>query len=525
MAATMMVVIAIILGSLVIASRTGMGLLGSAYQNESREARAAAEIGMAQVVSELNRPRNRQLLVNACRLLDSTPTQIATLLTLKVPDGRATPDITATFDQGLSTIPSSQTIPIDGGAVQRWQLLSANCIGAANLSMGRVDNSFTAANEAQAPLTGDLTLSVRGYALREGAVVATSTIEQTFEVVPKCLDRSLRGLSNAFGNDDRFCSLNPGSGFIVGTARLNSGSISITGSAYSISTDTSPPQSVDPIACIATTSGSCTNGLSGTSLNEVTITLPPVPSTANTICQGVTSGNCNVTVSTNTILATRQFATWPTPWSAICTRQAANGAASPPGSFDTIACSLNRLTTANNITLVFDTSGSTAGSTIPIRLHFPNASNPGTPSIKRGSGTSGIYQCHSNAGSLSCEPNPPPPATATMGAVKPGDLALFGCPLTPTSCGSQHLELGSGNGTIQSLYVYFPTGVVTMNGTPNFSGAMWVNSFSGNGNISITIPDLTSICNLLKFCGSDDANYDTFNVDYVTRAVKSLSFF
>jgi hypothetical protein len=54
---------------------------------------------------------------------------------------------------------------------------------------------------------------------------------------------------------------------------------------------------------------------------------------------------------------------------------------------------------------------------------------------------------------------------------------------------------------------------------------MWVNSFSGNGNISITIPDLTSICNLLKFCASDDANYDTFNVDYVTRAVKSLSFF
>mgnify|MGYP001806380378 CR=1 FL=1 len=66
-----------------------------------------------------------------------------------------------------------------------------------------------------------------------------------------------------------------------------------------------------------------------------------------------------------------------------------------------------------------------------------------------------------------------------------------------------------------------------MSGTPNFSGIIWTNEFDGNGNITINIPDsdLASVCDLMKFCGSNDALYESFTVDYVTRAVRSLSFF
>jgi hypothetical protein len=126
MAATFLIILAVLLGGLAISNRSSLAELASAYQSQSRDAKAAADSGMAAVVSELNRHRNRQLLVNACRLETATPTQIATDNALKVPDGRAFANIGTTFSTS-SAIPTAQTLNIGDGSQQRWRLVDVEC--------------------------------------------------------------------------------------------------------------------------------------------------------------------------------------------------------------------------------------------------------------------------------------------------------------------------------------------------------------------------------------------------------------
>ncbi|MBW4530291.1 MAG: hypothetical protein KME02_06320 [Aphanothece saxicola GSE-SYN-MK-01-06B] len=513
MAATLLIIMAVLLGGLAISNRSSLAELASAYQSQSRDAKAAADSGMAAVVSELNRHRNRQLLVNACRLATDTPAQIASNNALKVPDGRAFANVSATFPTG-NVVPIDQTLNIGDGSQQRWRLVDVDCSGAtaALVRQGTVANPMSGA-AAVPPTSGELTLTVRGFALRGGAVVATSTLQQTLEVVPKCLDRSLRGLGNAFGNDIRRCALAPGFGFVAGAADDNTGDLVISGGAYNLN--------VDPVTCIATSPSGCVDGLSNTSVNVVDVNLPPPLPTANTACRSATPpASCNVTVSSDLTLASRNFASWPAPWNTLCAREDYNGGASPPGTFQTISCSLNRLSTGNNVELFFDTSGSTAAETIPVRLHFPNASTSGQKSVTRGNGSSGIFQCDSNVGAITC-------TTTTQGAPRAADLALFGCaPGAPAPCGAQYLDLGNGNGASQSMFLYFPLGNIEMGGTPDFKGVIWTNDFRANGNITVTISpsDLESVCGLMKFCGTDDSLYESFAIDYVTRAVKRLTY-
>ena len=508
MLACFLIVMAVLLGGLAMAKRSSMAELGSAYQSQARDARAAADIGMAAVVSELNRHRNRQLLVNACLLETSTPAAIAVNNAVKVPDGRAFANVGVTFP-AAGTLPTAQTINIGDGSQQRWRLVDVDCSAAtaASVRQGTLANPMTGV-AAVAPSAGQLTLTVRGFALRGGSVVATSTLQQTLEVVPKCLDRSLRGLGNSFGNDIRRCSLAPGFGFVAGAADDNTGDLVISGGAYNLN--------VDPVTCIASSPSGCVDGLAHTSVNVVDVNLPPPLPTANTTCRGTTPpADCNVTVSSDLTLASRNFASWPAPWNSLCTREDANGGASPPGTFATISCSLNRLSTGNNVELFFDTSGTTAASTIPVRLHFPNASTSGQKSVTRGNGSSGIFQCDSDAGAITC-------STSTQGAPRAADLALFGCsPGAPAPCGAQFLDLGNGTGASQSMFLYFPLGSVEMGGTPDFKGVIWTNDFRANGNITVTISpsDLESVCGLMKFCGGDDSLYESFAIDYVTRAI------
>ena len=405
MVACFLIVLAVLLGGLAMAKRSSLAELASAYQSQGRDARAAADSGMAAVVSELNRHRNRQLLVNACLLETSTPAAIAVNNAVKVPDGRAFANVGITFPSA-GVLPTAQTINIGDGSQQRWRLVDVDCSGAtpATVRQGTLANPMTGA-AAVPRLWGWLTLTVRGFALRGGSVVAASTLQQTLEVVPKCLDRSLRGLGNSFGNDIRRCSLAPGFGFVAGAADDNTGDLVISGGAYNLN--------VDPVTCIATSPSGCVDGLANTSVNVVDINLPPPLPTANVTCRSATPpASCNVTVSSDLTLASRNFASWPAPWNSLCTREDENGGASPPGPFQTISCSLNRLSTGNNVELFFDTSGPTAATTIPVRLHFPNASTSAQKSVSRGNGSSGIFQCDSNAGAITC-------TTTTQGAPAP----------------------------------------------------------------------------------------------------------
>ncbi len=63
MVMAMIVVLTVVLGSLAMANRATGGNLASAFQGQSREAREVAEAGLTAVISELNKPANRQMLV------------------------------------------------------------------------------------------------------------------------------------------------------------------------------------------------------------------------------------------------------------------------------------------------------------------------------------------------------------------------------------------------------------------------------------------------------------------------------
>ncbi|WP_323206038.1 hypothetical protein [Synechococcus sp. BA-132 BA5] len=506
---------AVLLGSLAISNRSSLAELASAYQSQSREARAAADSGMTAVVSELNRPRNRHLLVNACLLETATTAAIATDPRVKVVDRPSFANVSITFPTS-DAIPTTQTINIgDGsdGSQQRWRLIDVDCSGATadNVKQGTVANPRTGA-DAVPPRTGELTLTVRGEALRGGVVVATSTLQQTLEVVPKCLDRSLRGLNKAFGNDIRRCDLAPNFGFVSGAAHEDSGVIEIRGNAYDIN--------IDPVTCVASSPLACDHDLAHTGVMVVDVELPPPLLTANTFCSGNSSADCNVEVTSNLTLASRNFGSWPATWKTICRREDINGGASPPGVFHNISCSLNSLSTGNKTELIFDTSGNTADSTIPVRLHFPNPAIGNEKIITHGNGSSGIYQCDSDAGAITC-------TSDALGAPRAADLALFGfaCPEgDPSPCPPsphQYLDLGSGNGATKSMFLYFPYGSITMGGNPSFKGVIWTNGFLANGNLSVTISssDLESVCSLMRFCGGDDSLSESFAIDYVTRAV------
>ena len=61
----------ILLGSIALASRSSWGIFGSIFYNQSASAKEAAEIGMSQFVSELNKEQNRWLLVKRNNSEDS----------------------------------------------------------------------------------------------------------------------------------------------------------------------------------------------------------------------------------------------------------------------------------------------------------------------------------------------------------------------------------------------------------------------------------------------------------------------
>ncbi|MCP9771640.1 hypothetical protein KBY66_03210 [Synechococcus sp. Tobar12-5m-g] len=57
-------ILTVILGLVVLASRTTLGKLSAAFQGESLEARESSEAGLATVISTLNQEQNRKLLLS-----------------------------------------------------------------------------------------------------------------------------------------------------------------------------------------------------------------------------------------------------------------------------------------------------------------------------------------------------------------------------------------------------------------------------------------------------------------------------
>ncbi|WP_411867810.1 hypothetical protein [Vulcanococcus limneticus] len=215
MVAVIFVVLAIILGSLAFANRSNSGLLGAVFQSQGREAREAAEAGISEIISELNREQNRRLLVsglapadwrrnrpdlvNPCLAGIANPTTLANYPTEKAIDfqnasGRQLENAPnrrfvlrnvqfASFDPS-SSYTNRQASPSTGS-----YNLSSTTDTKSSFSDGNIDLRGTAGT--QRTNYGYIRITVQGQVLNNaGNTVATADVTREFQVMPKCCKRS-----------------------------------------------------------------------------------------------------------------------------------------------------------------------------------------------------------------------------------------------------------------------------------------------------------------------------------------------
>ena len=303
--------------SLMISNRGLSGLLGSVFNQDSKLARDAAEIGVLRAVMLLNEPRNRELLINANDInsLTASAAAVNSQYRNKCPNSQA-PNLSASgSSMGIkgSTGSGYPTITIDDGSAangiqRKFRVLSISQNGLPNLNTGT---------------SGGIIISVQGQALKDGKVIATSTVSRELEVIEKCCGLSLGGPSGAFGADQRACDRgNPGLGLIAGTYFKNNGSFNTTGGS-GITFRDEDGNAIPAVYCLdqSSTNDCSAGGIrsgTGTQLVEVSPRLndvPPIPSfsgTGATSCDGFTNTSCEIEINSDLTLSTADFANWGT---------------------------------------------------------------------------------------------------------------------------------------------------------------------------------------------------------------------
>ncbi|WP_411867798.1 hypothetical protein [Vulcanococcus limneticus] len=526
MVLVILIALAVLLGGVMLIARVSFGQLGSAYQSQGREAREAAEIGMARIIAELNRERNRRLLVNA----PIVNNQDRTYLESSTNQGQLRSVCTLSLPNLANTFPSTnlkaeQTLD----AQRRYQLISisqptsssqtqASSPYAKNsgftVSVG-YDPSGTASPAqnpptSQPPLAGELTLTVRGTAYRNGVLVASSTLTRTLEVVPKCCRGSLGGYREAFGNDNRACANSLGFGLVGGAAENDTGVITVQSTSSDIVDGYG--NNIEFVYCVATTNCSANiNTNVGTLVNVVDIDMPDVKTAANTTCDKAVVGAtlpaaCNINLDDNSIgvggtltLTTPVDASWPTNFRNVCSASTPSGASLP-----LTTCSINQLDFGKpNRTLKVNSIGG------PMRMHFPNSQAGGnTKTVDQRSGGGFLHVNSANPGEV--------PTKIT-------DFTLFGC----QSCTPEQLvDLGQGGGAALRFFAYFPHGAIEIGGSSGYAGVIWTDKVKANGNVTMTIPGsgLGDVLDLMGMGGTTPSVKPPL-VDYVLRATRSLQFF
>jgi len=324
----MVIALVLILGSLALASRSGQGLLSAIFQNQSWEAREAAEIGMQEVISELNREQNRYLMVQRSSDSDGiwvASSDAATIARRTNPCSGTTaprynyldPRESAAEDTTYGTwyIQDDGSITSSQGTARRgFQLVG---VDRQTLSS---DNSELNLYRNRPDGTGEITLEVKGLVFRNTNQVASATLEKAFELVPKCCKVSFGGahggLDYGINDDDESICLNSpaalGFGLIAGAGRAG-GSMSLIGTTTVEDGFEDSSIDVSPVICIVAPGTTCEkDGNTDTAVAQIDATLPAVKTYADAFnaapsdkrgSSSITSGSlldCTATNSTST---------------------------------------------------------------------------------------------------------------------------------------------------------------------------------------------------------------------------------
>lgn len=247
MAMTMLVILALILGTIALANRNTSGLLGTSLQSRNREARDAAEAGIVQIITELNKERNRRLLVagRSPAAWNADDAEFQNPCT-GFDDAFATTTVQPPTDRALTFQPGTW-INVDGAGGKQFSVVSIEYLNH--------DRSAYTVPVTQAVLDGSVKTLIRiTVAGRVDGADATSQARVTreFEVVPKCCKRSF-GYNNQtarfFGRDNRECKahvVNVNPAIFVS---LNGGGLTTSKNAFTIIDDHDPPRPVTEVFC------------------------------------------------------------------------------------------------------------------------------------------------------------------------------------------------------------------------------------------------------------------------------------
>lgn len=545
LATVMLIALAVILGSIAMIDRATSGWLGSLFVGQSREARDAAEIGLMRVVSQLNRSRNRRLLVNASLLNNedfaTLEAEGSSTTSHCASNEDAPPDLSTGGLQhargeltGTSITAAEQVIdpnPRPANGTQRSYRVIA--ITQPNSSSELTKNTSTGAitpnpnftvsigDANTTPTPGEITITVQGFVRRGGTTVASTTISETLEVVPKCCGRSFAGQNAAFGNDSRRCDW-PQMGIIVGTNKeSDEGGIIARGAAvsFNIGTQGTP---LNYVLCISDEcpTNSTLNPNTGTIIQkDTTVDIGNIAKLiSNRTCEGNGGlSKCTISLSQAGVqealsegvltLDASNLDSWPSAFrdGDICKAAAPvsitanNGETTQVTDTDAIHCSISKLDFgANGRAIKFTNTQSH-----PVRLHFPNNQNPSSnKTIDQRNNGSFIHEITSEG--------------------KTTDLTLLGCP----SCGTQYVDIGNGSGETLNMFAYFRDGVVSIGGNGAYAGVLWANNINVNGSINFNVPN-GAVADALSLLGMEGpaADQETPMIDWIARSIKSFKLF
>ncbi len=249
MVATILVLLALVAGTVGLASLSSSGLLGSRNEGTSKDAQAVAEAAMANIVATLNQPENRKMLVagtamnswasasgdtlqSPCIRNDGTrpgandgqPTTAAKNLG----DGQFRDLATNAVNTGDRQFRlSSVTYAVGAvGSTDRRSIRTTTTAGSGSLTkvgtgnfyeLNNLDDPDGSGANLPGANSGFITLAVEGRVFRNGVQVATATVTREFEVMPKCCGASFgsNGSGGASvgagagstGSDSRYCGV------------------------------------------------------------------------------------------------------------------------------------------------------------------------------------------------------------------------------------------------------------------------------------------------------------------------------
>lgn len=455
----------LVAGTITLLNRTSSSLLGMASQRQSLQAREAARIGMAYLISQINRPRNRNLLAVGATQLAADPTvdqaiwsnvadhQNKCFSTTTPPNAAALPNL---GDLGLAGGDTSFFYIQPDGAITGERL---NATLAFRVHRDNQANNFRLARRSELSLTdagstrGFFRLSVEGRVLAPGSddAIASTILQEDFDVIPKPCGMSFVGSDpTGHGSSDfwTFPISEP-----AGVARSLSNHPSQNGVELA-----NPAESV-------------LGRIQENPATFVDLVMPELPRFPGSVaaplpplqaCFIASTPSCPSYPNSSSLTSFDSS-------SSITYFDAANFRGSLPSNCvqndSGLHCYYSNIDVALNRQMVF-ISGSGAQR---IRLYFPNPVPGGSPII---GGGGSIAHCKSDA----CNP-----FTNTDNVT---DLSVFGCnQLTDAACtdaGSPHQTINIINGaTNTGFFVFAPQATVTL-GPPsnNFAGVVWARSIS-----------------------------------------------